>query len=55
MDKKRVVVVCPGRGTYPRETSGYLAKYGKFRKFLVARTDNVRREENFHRGFGKTS
>ena len=30
MDKKRVVVVCPGRGTYTRETSGYLAKYGKF-------------------------
>ena len=32
MDKKRVVIVCPGRGTYTRETSGYLAKYGKFRK-----------------------
>ena len=42
MDKKRVVVVCPGRGTYTRETSGYLAKYGKFRKDQISWMDNKR-------------
>ena len=42
MDKKRVVVVCPGRGTYTRETSGYLAKYGKFRKDQISWMDKKR-------------
>ena len=28
MNKKRVIVVCPGRGSYTRDTSGYLSKYG---------------------------
>ena len=28
MAKKRIVVICPGRGTYTRETSGYLKPYG---------------------------
>ena len=27
MAKKRIVVICPGRGTYTRETSGYLNPY----------------------------
>ena len=26
--KKRIVVICPGRGTYTRETSGYLKSHG---------------------------
>ena len=26
--KERIVVICPGRGTYTRETSGYLKVYG---------------------------
>ena len=45
MDKKRVVVVCPGRGTYTRETSGYLAKYGKFRKDQISWMDKKREDE----------
>ena len=45
MDKKRVVVVCPGRGTYTRETSGYLAKYGKFRKDQISWMDKKRENE----------
>lgn len=28
MGKKRIVVICPGRGTYTRETSGYLKANG---------------------------
>ena len=28
MGKKRIVVICPGRGSYTRETSGYLKNYG---------------------------
>ena len=45
MDKKRVVVVCPGRGTYTRETSGYLAKYGKFRRDQIRWMDKKRENE----------
>ena len=45
MDKKRVVVVCPGRGAYTRETSGYLAKYGKFRKDQISWMDKQRENE----------
>ncbi len=28
MPKQRIVVICPGRGTYTRETSGYLKTHG---------------------------
>lgn len=28
MSKKRAVVICPGRGTYTKETLGYLKQYG---------------------------
>ena len=28
MDKQRIVIICPGRGTYTRETSGYLKAHG---------------------------
>ena len=28
MSKKRIVVVCPGRGSYTRETGDYLKEYG---------------------------
>ena len=45
MDKKRVIVVCPGRGSYTRETSGYLAKYGKFRKDEIHWMDKKRESE----------
>ena len=28
MGKERIVIICPGRGSYTRETSGYLKTYG---------------------------
>src|SRR5690349_6403417 len=28
MKKKRALVICPGRGTYTKETLGYLRQYG---------------------------
>ena len=28
MNKKRAIVVCPGRGSYTRETKGYLSDFG---------------------------
>ncbi len=35
-DKKRIVVVCPGRGSYTSETLGYLKKYKpKYSEFLA--------------------
>ena len=45
MDKKRVLVVCPGRGTYTRETSGYLSKYGDSARNQIAWMDKKREEE----------
>ena len=27
MNKERIVIICPGRGSYTRETQGYLKKY----------------------------
>lgn len=36
MKKKRIVVVCPGRGSYTKETLGYLKQYGlHVRDFLI--------------------
>ena len=46
MDKKRVVVVCPGRGTYTRETSGYLDKYGEAATEHIIWMDQQRDKEN---------
>ena len=28
MNKKRVIVVCPGRGSYTRDTKGYVSEFG---------------------------
>ena len=46
MDKKRVVVICPGRGTYTRETSGYLDKYGEAAREHIIWMDQQRDKEN---------
>ena len=42
MAKKRIVVICPGRGTYTRETSGYLAAFGSSVKSQIAYMDEQR-------------
>lgn len=41
--KKRVVVVCPGRGTYTKETLGYLQQHGAHVAPFVADLDERRR------------
>ena len=41
--KKRVVVVCPGRGTYTKETLGYLRQYGSHIGDFLADIDQRRR------------
>jgi len=41
--KQRIVVICPGRGTYTRETSGYLAKYGGSAKEQISYMDDQRK------------
>ena len=43
MDKERIIVICPGRGTYTRETSGYLKKYGKSALKYIEYMDNKRK------------
>ena len=46
MDKKRIVVVCPGRGSYTRETSGYLYKYGEAAKEHIIWMDQQREKDD---------
>lgn len=41
--KKRVVVVCPGRGSYTKETLGYLQRYGTHVGDFLADLDQRRR------------
>ncbi len=44
--KKRVVVICPGRGTYTKETLGYLRNYGGGVQDFIADIDERRRKLN---------
>jgi acyl transferase domain-containing protein len=41
--KKRIVVVCPGRGSYTKETLGYLRQYGGAVRDFLADIDERRR------------
>ena len=43
MAKDRIVVICPGRGTYTRETSGYLAAFGASAKSHISYMDEQRK------------
>ena len=40
--KERIVVICPGRGTYTRETSGYLKVYGAPAQYQITSMDEHR-------------
>ena len=39
MAKERIVIICPGRGTYTRDTSGYLAAFGASAKPQITYMD----------------
>jgi len=41
--KKRLVIICPGRGSYTRETSGYLAVSSKLAKDHISWIDDQRK------------
>ena len=43
MAKKRIVIICPGRGTYTRDTSGYLAAFGASAKNQIVYMDEQRK------------
>jgi len=43
--KKRIVVICPGRGTYTRETSGYLKSHGGPARVQIDWMDSQRYSE----------
>ena len=47
MAKKRVVVVCPGRGSYTRETSSYLSDLKPDISNHINNFDKKRKAENF--------
>ena len=46
MDKQRVVVVCPGRGSYSRDTSGYIKNHTKFLSSDLMFFEERRRQNN---------
>ena len=46
MNKQRIVVICPGRGTYTRDTSGYLSTYGRFARQQIEYMNNKRKLSN---------
>ncbi|MDX1402011.1 MAG: hypothetical protein R3245_08820 [Kiloniellales bacterium] len=43
-DKKRALIICPGRGTYNREELGYLARHHSAQAALIESFDALRRE-----------
>ncbi len=43
MTKERIVIICPGRGTYTRDTSGYLAAFGASAKNQIAYMNDQRK------------
>lgn len=45
MSKKRVVVICPGRGTYNKTELGFLHKYHSSQKSFVQFIDNYRQNQ----------
>ena len=42
MRKKRIVVVCPGRGSYTRETSNYLENVDSNLRAIIEEQDKIR-------------
>src|SRR5688500_15505909 len=44
--KKRIVVICPGRGTYTKETLGYLKAHGAFIQDFIKDIDQRRKQLN---------
>ena len=46
MTKKRIVVICPGRGSYSRETSNYLVDSDANLTSLIRSHDKVRLSED---------
>ena len=47
MAKERIAVICPGRGTYTRNTLGYLKTYGRPAKSHITWMDNQRKSAGF--------
>src|ERR1700734_429975 len=45
-EKKRLLVVCPGRGSYTSETLGYLKKYATTNREFLQNVDRWRSERN---------
>ncbi len=46
LNKKRIVVICPGRGTYNKEELGYLQRLHGDKTELVELIDNYRQSQN---------
>ena len=53
MTKKRVVVICPGRGSYTRETSNYLSDLSSEVSNHLKDIDNKRVAKNLPKIFPK--
>ena len=47
MNKQRVIIVCPGRGSYTRDTKGYLKKYGGTATEYIQWVNEKRLNDNY--------
>ena len=47
MNKKRAIVVCPGRGSYTRETKGYLSDFSGPAEEHIKWMNDKRLNENY--------
>ena len=48
MNKKRIVVICPGRGSYTRDTNNYLNRYGVKALKYIRWMDDQRKRKGFN-------
>ena len=47
MKKSKVIVICPGRGSYTRESIGFINKYGSNVKNKITQFDEYRKSKGY--------
>ena len=47
MKKSKVIVICPGRGSYTRESIGFIDKYGSNSKYIITQFDKYRESKGY--------
>ena len=47
MKKSKVIIICPGRGSYTRESVGFISKYARDVKNNITQFDEYRKSEGY--------